>query len=382
MKKGFLLLSVLILSFTNAIAESSLRAVSGIKFPNDSEEGTLPVETTAWTLTKGTAQYPGYSELIPYLHRAPHQQDAGSCLYMSLTGIAEFWLARLNPSIPRHPDGPLDLSERFLMNRAGLDEDQNGTLNWRTDSIVLFNRAGGAPRNVDYRFTKGWVTKNSSGAYIQAPEGAPGAEYGTKYNWIDELDRIDSSQWIPLPLFQRDVLFADPASDQWNVGVMPDDIVERIKKALLARKAPVHVVYNHYGYWHAVNIVGFDDEADTKGCTFVNGFFPYMEKQARDLRAQAAQTNDPAEKQMLLKRANASERTAQKARAAYKKGGGCHPKGMFYVRDSLYGDPQGPVYDYDPSRSGEEAPYPMTVVLHEYDWIRYLGNHATQIYLK
>ena len=58
----------------------------------------------------------GFNELVPYVLPSPQQEDAGSCLYMSLTGIAEWWLARLNPAVSRRPNGPLDLSERHLIN--------------------------------------------------------------------------------------------------------------------------------------------------------------------------------------------------------------------------------------------------------------------------
>lgn len=363
-----------------AFAEMPLRSLMGVKFPNSAEEGDTPVVTTAWAPAGDVSQYPGYSELIPYVLRSPHQEEAGSCLYMSLTGVAEFFLARLNPNASRAPEGPLDLSERYLMNVAGVEESQNGVANWKTDSVFLLNNAGRLALNSDYRFTKGWVTTDAAGEYVKAAPQSKNAWYDTRYNWINEMNR--ATQFVSLPKFQRDVLFADPASDQWNVAVMPADIIERIKTALRTRQAPVHIIYNHYGYWHAVYIIGYDDEADSKNCGFTTKFMSHMEQKVIDLRAQAESAKDQAERDRLNRAADKAERISNKVNAAWKTGGGCSPKGMFYVRDSIYTDQGGPVYDYDLSITGDEYPYSKTIVMHEYDWIRYMANHATQIYLQ
>lgn len=358
MARNFIVIALL-LSSAFARADLSLTPVYGEKYPNDAAEGSLPVGSSAWGLPDDVDEKAlgGYTELIPYFLRSPNQLEAGSCLYMSLTGIAEFFLARRNPALSRAPDGPVDLSERYLMNIAGLDERTNGMTNWKTDSILLFNRAGKVARNADYRFAKGWA-KKVNGAYTRTAPNAAGAKYGTQVNWVNELRTVDQSKLVPLPTFDREVLFADPASDQWNVGVAPDDIAEKIKAAMLKRRAPVHVIYNHFGYWHAVDIVGFDDNADSMNCRFTRDFIAKMGRR------------------------QGSARITAKAEAAFRRGGGCHPKGMFYVRDSIYQDTQAPQYDYDPTRTGEESRYTKTIVLHEYDWVRVLANHVTQIDVK
>lgn len=367
---------------STAFAANPYQAISGLKYPNEMEEGSEPIATEAWTLPPGEATYPGYSELLPYFLRAPNQLSAGSCLYMSLTGIAEFWLSKQHPGLSRAPDGPLDLSERDLMNIAGLHENQNGVVDWRTDSAYLFNNAGSIALNSQYRFTKGWFSVNANGDYVPARENAPGATYTASYNWIDQRNLANKSKWVTLPKFERQILFADPAHDQWNVGVMPVDIIDRIKTALTTRHAPVHVIYNHFGYWHAVIIAGFDDGADTQNCSFVSRFREWGHSHPAELRQQAAATTDASRRAALNANAAKIEFTSRKFDNAYVAGGGCHPKGMFYVRDSIYSDIGGPIYDYDLSRTGDEAPYAKTIVLHEYDWIRYMANHATQIYLR
>ncbi|MGE0525521.1 MAG: hypothetical protein AB7G93_06200 [Bdellovibrionales bacterium] len=378
MLRNLVLVSLLGMGCTTHAYEA-LRAVRGIKYPNSDAEGTLPVVTTAWTLPS-RAPYTGFSELIPYALRSPHQQEAGSCLYMSLTGIAEFWLSRLNPDLSREPEGPLDLSERHLMNVAAQSESQLGVENWRTDSVYLMNNWGGLLRNTEYRFTKGWVLRRG-GRYVRVNPHTPGSSYSTRYNWVDEMDSAHSTP-VTLPRLEREILFADPEKDQWNVGIMPHDIVDTIKRALVERRAPVHVIYNHYGYWHAVNILGFDDQADSKNCSFVRGFFVYMAEKHRDLSDQADQASDPQRRAELLRAAEKARRTGLKAQEAFNRGGGCQSRGMFYVRDSIYSDANGPVYDYDPAQQGDEAPYARPIVLHEYDWIRYLGNHASVIFLQ
>ena len=357
--------------------------VKGIKWPNQSDpnhpdfEGTLPIETFAIAPQDFTS---GYTSLLPYLMRSPDQDEAGSCLYMSLTGIAEWWLHRLNPHLSTEPDGAGDLSERYLMNLAGIEESGNGVANWKTDSIFLFNwNDHKSVLNKNYRFTKNWYKEDAEGNYSPAEPDSAGASFGTYFNWIDESKSITTG-FIKLPSFERNVIFADPESDQWNVGTSPNDIVERVKQALTENKAPVHVIYNHFAYWHAVMIVGFDDERNSGNCDFVERTRTYMKEQPPKLRLQAEKEGITLEeKDRLLKRALKLERTSQKLEAAYTTKGGCRKKGMFYIRDSIYADPEGPVYDYNTSIKGDEAFYSKTIILHEYDWLRYLSNHVTQI---
>lgn len=334
---------------------ASTKLISGTKFPNTLAEGIFPVQSSALALD-GEEPH-GYTELLPYVLRSPNQDEAGSCLYMSLTGVVEMWLARLHPEISREPDGPIDLSERYMMNVSNELSNSNEIKNWKTDSIYLFNLAGQGVRNVDYRFTKGWFKQDSDGDYVKAKPHSRGSEYGAQYNWIDDRAQMEVVGTVKLPTFRRNVLFADPASDQWDTGVMPDDIVERIKSALVKNRAPVQVIYNHFGYWHSTIIVGFDDDGDNQNCQFVHAFLRYMKR-----------PGDPKKKLAY-----------ERAQAAYERGGGCHPRGIFYVRDSIYADKKGPVYHYDIDDPSHDAPYAKSVVMLEYDWVRYMGNHAIQI---
>ena len=176
-------------------------------------------------------------------------------------------------------------------------------------------------------------------------------------------------------------MHADPDQDQWAVGGMPDDIVSRVKTALTTRKAPVLVLYNHYGYWHAVYVVGFDDHADSDNCSFVEGSRKHFAGIVAGLERELSQAANATERAEIRRRLEKPRRTMDRLESAYEKGDGCRGTGVFYVRDSIYADDEGPKYDYDSSRTGDESAYGKQVILHEYEWLEYLGNHAVQIYV-
>lgn len=383
--KNFFFLAFFVFSVANANQlQPQFNFVHGQKYPNRSalvsgQEETTPHESYALS-PLNSADLGGFNELVPYVLPSPDQNEAGSCLYMALTGSAEWWLARRNPYASRAPDGPIDLSERYIMNLAGLEEDSNGVDNWKTDSIYVFNRHHRAALNREYRYTKGWYIWTEDGYEHQ---GDKVGSYGTSYNWINELDTYDLDTWgQPLPHFERDVLYADPESNQWNVGIGDGSWIRKIKTALQTRKAPVIVVYNHYGYWHAVLVVGFDDNASSRECPFVEGNRKYMVDRPIELRNKAQQSDDLVEQKRLIALAKKMEETSEKIENAYEEQGGCHSRGVFYVRDSIYADASEALYDYDLNTKGEEEHYSKRIILREYDWVRYLSNHAVAIYIK
>lgn len=352
--------------------------LKGTKWPNSVEEGTQPVETYA--TAANAEELGGFNDLLPYVMRAPDQDEAGSCLYMALTGVAEWWMHKLKSNLSMQPDGPGDLSERYLMNLSGVEEDNNGVPNWKTDSIFLFNKEHRSVLNTSYRFTKDWYKPGPNGSNVPAKPHEVGATFGTSFNWIDQRNQIKGG-YVSLPNFQRKVVFADPESNQWNVGVAPSNLVDNIKKVLRDGRHPVQVVYNHFGYWHAVYIIGYDDEHSSESCKFVERMRTYMHDEPLRFRKLASKARTAAERDDYIKRAEKIELLSPKLERAYAGQGGCHPKGMFYVRDSIYADPKGPQYDYNLAVKGDEAPYATPIILHEYDWVRYLVNHATEIFV-
>ena len=328
-------------------------------------------------IIKDVAALDGYNELLPYVLPSPHQEDAGSCLYMSLTGIAEWWLARLNPGISRAANGPLDLSERYLINASDVKENQKRIVNWRTDSIEIFNATRKSILNRDYPFAKGWYREDDEGDIFPAKPGAAGSTYGAVINWFDNLKSILATH-VNLPYFEKDVIFADPDENEWNVGLNPPGIVERVKRALVEKKAPVQVVYNHESYWHSVFVVGFDDSRSSRNCGFVESSIRYFDELQREFTQKAGLAKSDAERKDYLRKAKIQRGSRDKARKSYEAAGGCREKGVFYVRNSEFYGADG-TYDYDPENNGEEKPYAPKILLFEYEWLEHLSNHIVQI---
>ena len=326
-----------------------------------------------------------FDELLPFILPSPDQEEAGSCMYMALTGIAEWWLARLNPNMSRASDGPLDLSERYLMNLGADTKNSKQLENWKTDSILLFNNANSmAALNSTYRYTKGWFkTSEKTGLIVKATPKENGAEYGTGYNWISELNQFPHNSQIRLPKFSREIIFSDPASDLWNVGVAPDNIVEIVKNKLRTEKAPVLVIYNHNSYWHAVYIVGYNDHMDNGSCAYTENFRKNLDATTDDLSGFLPIRKNPFDKSTLESRLEKIKDTRTKLEEAYARHGGCtSSKGVFYIRDSIYSNADASLYDYDLKNQGEERVYTKNIVFKEYDWLYYFANHVAVITAK
>ncbi len=351
--------------------------VMGRKFPNSPDEGQGPVTSYARSLTPARTRA-GFNQLIPFVLRSPDQGEAGSCLYMSLTGAAEIFLARANPTLARTPDGPLDLSERYLMNRGALSDAMVDVKNWKTDSIFIFNSNHLARLNKDYRFTKGWYRVNGAGSYVPAAVQQSGASYDTAYNWINDLNEATGSP-VELPNFSREVIFADPASNQWNIAVTPKDIVEQIKASIAKHQDPVQVIYNHMGYWHSVLIVGFNDAESTGNCAFTAQFVDNQKEQMKELKKKEDAATSASVKDSIHEKWLFAKSVLDKVNQSIKTAGGCKSKGVFYVRDSIYADKNGPMYDFDTSQTGDESLYTKPIVVHEYDWVTHFANHVIRL---
>lgn len=319
----------------------------------------------------------GYNELVPYILPSPHQEDSGTCLYMSLTGIAEWWLARLNPNVSREPNGPLDLSERFLINASDNKKYSSKVKDWRTDSIEIFNEAGHAALNSHYPFTKGWYRLDSEGEVYPARPNATGSQYGVNINWFDQLKSIRSGL-VTLPKFKKEIIFADPEGNEWNVGLNPPNIVQRVKDALWTKRAPIQVIYNHESVWHSVYIVGFDDERLNRDCGFVESSARYFGELAEEFTQDADVAKTEKERKSLLRKAKIQRENQKKLNMSYRSAGGCRGKGVFYVRNSEFYGREG-TYDYFTDLAKDVRPYSPSVLLFEYEWLEHLANHIVQI---
>jgi hypothetical protein len=316
-----------------------------------------------YTLGMGIAARPEIDEgeygeawdgLVQYALASPNQFDAGSCLFMSNTGAMELLIRQNQQQIEQNYEGDTDLSERFLM-AAYQDMPSYWLPYWLTDTVYAYNYHEGSLLNRDYPFTAGYVRETSSGLQ-PCDSGDDGAYFSCSYNWFDYRPDGWEEMLVETPEIHRTVMYTDPArnsNSQWNVGLMDDDDVEKIKYQLRTREAPVILIYNHYLYWHADIIVGYDDSVATNGCSMVESSMDYFDEQG------------------------AGSYTA-KIEAHMDDIGDCTSEGIFYVRDSIYdGTTDEPMYSYS---SGFSERYSQRVIERSYNWVKYLGNHAYSIH--
>jgi hypothetical protein len=296
-------------------------------------------------------------DLANFALASPNQLDAGTCLFMSNTGSMEILINQhVDPTTVKY-GGDTDLSERYLMNVSDLVSKE--TLRYSiTDTIYSFNEAGGALLSRDYPFTCGYVKENASGVRVPADPSEEGAYFSAATNWFNELPTGWQDSLIQTPPVERTTIFIDPKKNKnsvWNVGLMNDDIVERIKYELRTKNAPVIVVYNHYLYWHANIVVGYDDNEASGGCPMVESSMEYFNEK------------------------NAGAYT-EKIQAHIDTLGGCSDHGVFYVRDSIYdGGNDEPEHQYTANYSQK---YSKRIVKLSYNWPRFLGNHSYTIHRK
>ncbi len=297
--------------------------------------------------------------LEPYALASPNQQDAGSCNYMANTGAMELLINQHTPLNDIVYDGDTDLSERYLMNASSYAP--SSVVGYHiVDLVYTYGYHGGAMLSRDYPFAAGYVRETAGGSIVAAESGESGAYFSCSYSWIDDLPADWQEQLVKTPDADRGLIFIDPDLDSnsiWNVGIMNDDVINRIKYELLTKRAPVIVVYNHYLYWHATIVVGYDDNAYAGNCPMVMSSVDYFKEQGHDY-------------------------AAAKVEEAIDKQGGCSTTGIFYVRDSIYSGENGdPIFSYSDEYNYTE-PYSARIVEHSYDWAKYLGNHAYTVHRK
>jgi hypothetical protein len=294
--------------------------------------------------------------LVDLVLASPNQLDAGSCLFMTTTGAMELLIHQDLGTSALNYDGDTDLSERFLM-AAYQDVPTERMRWWLTDTVYTYNYLGGSMLNRDYPFTAGYVRETSSGSVVPCEAGDNGAYYSCSYNWFDERPDDWEEQLVNTPSVERTIAFADPdqgSSSQWNVALMDDEDIEKIKYMLRTRRAPVVVIYNHYLYWHADLIVGYDDTVQTDGCPMVEDSMAYFDEQGSDAYT-------------------------RKIEAHMDDIGDCTNQGIFYVRDSIYdGDSDEETYDY----GGFSEQYSTRIIERTYNWVKFLSNHAYSVHRK
>lgn len=296
------------------------------------------------------------TSLDPYVISSPNQYDAGSCVFMANTGAMEILMHQdMAPGSFTYLDDT-DLSERFLMNGHDHTTAQQVPY-FITDLQYIYSSLGGSLLSNEYPFMVGYVTEDAQGNNQRANEGDEGASLSCQYNWFDDLPDSWRDNLTPTVPSDRGLIFVDPNLDQysiWKVGLMNEEVIERIKHELRTKRQPVIIVYNHYRYWHADIIYGYDDNISIGECPMVKSTLNYFDDE------------DPG--------------AAETIRAAMAEQGGCRLGGVFYVRDSIYdGGGDEPYYEYG---EGVSDRYSRRVTLHTYDWVKYLANHAYTVQRK
>ncbi len=311
----------------------------------------MRVDTRKGPLADETVPYGAVNwDVMPFILASPNQFDGGSCLFMATTGVMETLMNQVlvkdrvaagdpDPLAAIQYEGPTDLSERYLMN--AFDYVPNTKMNWwLSDVIYTYNELGGSLLNTQYPYTM-----CPDGEYISA-----------QCNWDDELPVGWNDQLTPTPLAERTSIFIEPRRDeqsQWAVALMNDLTVEQIKYELRTKKAPVIIVYNHFLYWHADVIVGYDDTETSNGCPMVDQSLSYYEQEGATSYINAIESHQA-------------------------KLGGCTNQGIFYVRDSIYdGGADEPTYGYGGAYSEK---YSKRIVERSYNWVKFLANHAYTVH--
>ncbi len=290
---------------------------------------------------------------------SPNQFDGASCIFMAHAGAVEMLMNQHAEGEILQYLGDRDLSERYLMN-AYEHAPAYTVPYFLTDLVYVYNAFGGSLLSSDYPFTAGYVHEDANGVKTPSDANDPDAYFSCYYNWFDDLPADWQQNLTPTPTAERTLLFVDPARNgdsRWNVGIVGPDVVERIKYELRTKNAPVVVVYNHWLYWHADIIVGYDDRVDNSvdPCPMVNDSLEYFADQGA-----TAYVNKIENHRTDL--------------------GGCTTQGIFYVRDSIYdGDSTELMYTYAP---GFSERYSQRIITRSYNWVTYLANHVYTIHRK
>ena len=306
--------------------------------------------------TKSVDEAIYFDKMNRFVLAAPNQADAGSCLFMANTGAVEI-VTNQHTDKEIKNDGETDFSERYLMNASNFSQDIEYTM---TDLSYTFNSFNGGLLNKDYPFTVGYVIEDDNGNKSRGEKGEEGASLSAAYNWFNDMPSDWKNLVTETPKIERTILFIDPDLNKnsiWNLGIVNSDVIERIKYELRTKNAPVVVIYNHYLYWHTDIIVGYDDNFElSEECPMVKDSIEYFKEKDRDSYAQKIQKH-------------------------MAKEGGCSKTGVFYVRDSIYdGGEEEATYYYGGDEHYDK--YSKRIILHSYDWVKYLGNHVYSIHRK
>lgn len=191
----------------------------------------------------GVTELPSkFIDLLPYVQPAPDQGRTGTCIYVGSTGAMEI-IANKKYGIKNPKSyGRYDLSEGFLINAPAIPEEEAEDKIFLEKQVLKFNVGFGI-------LAKVWDFDVWNGS---RPD---------RTVW----DNRDYSQMpkVPLPKIETIFLFKE-GKDRWATNVLDDSHIDMIKEALVTHQSPVLITYNDSGFWHVINIVGYDDRVPGK----------------------------------------------------------------------------------------------------------------------
>lgn len=178
-----------------------------------------------------------HTELLPFVQEAPDQGDTATCLFQGTTGAVELLLnQKYNIRYPKEGD-IFDISERFSISHS-------------------VRSSGHWIERVLPKFNEGWtIHTNDLPFNAYRADGSNNRSVWNRPKEFYNLPRLNLSIKA-----KSTKIFARGRNKYSKYVVKPGDI-ENVKKALINNNAPVLINYNHRGWWHIVNIVGYDDNA-------------------------------------------------------------------------------------------------------------------------
>ena len=176
-----------------------------------------------------------YTDLLQYSTKAPDQAETNSCLFVGSTGTMEILY---NKHFNLTNGNRVDLAEQYIM----WVNSGNG-YSW-LDSVVLgFNNSGKAVLNKDLPFYA-WNDNGSIHDVWSYPRG------------FSNLPTIE----IPFDVGSKKLFHK--GRNRWATYVLTQKDIELVKESLVKYESPILINYNDEGFWHVINIIGYDDNVE------------------------------------------------------------------------------------------------------------------------
>lgn len=180
-----------------------------------------------------------YTDLIPYVQKAPDQGETSTCLFMSTTGAVELLLNKKYDIKYPEVGGRFDISERFTISVPKNCDSKACTGYWHTAALGAFGQ--------------GWAIHESKlpyNAYLE--DGSPNYEM-----WWFPRDFYQIPRMQITERFESKTLFVK--GGKYATHVLNDADLLKVKKALVEEGSPILINYNDESWWHMILIVGYDD---------------------------------------------------------------------------------------------------------------------------